>query len=341
MKLSERKKKILKIVVDDYINTAIPVSSKSVTQAYLTKISSATVRSELSALEELGYLCQPHISSGRIPSPSAYKYYVEELMQKGKLTDREVKYIKDTFNKKADDIEYIIKNVTRVISELTNYTSVALSKVHECEIIENIGLFRYKSGQALLFILTNLRLLRDSIIDIPKDLEPGDIEEISSVLRRLFTNKDLCAVSTEAETLLKDFKDYREIFLRVIDALKAYSDISAGQVLLEGEEKILEQPEYADVENVKNFLSVVTSKEKVTQLLKSGGSDIEIKVNISSDDDKNIPKGCSLVTATYLAGGVKLGKYGVVGPIRMDYKKVISVLENIGKVLENIINNKD
>ena len=341
MKLSDRKKKILKIVIDDYIDTAIPVSSKSVAQSYSAKISSATVRSELSALEELGYLCQPHISSGRVPSPSAYKYYVEELMQRGELSAREVNYIKDTFNKKADDIEYIIKNVTRVISELTNYTSVALSKVHECESIENIGLFKYKSGQALLFILTNVRLLRDNIIDIPKDMGLEGIEEVSAVLRRLFISKELCEVLQTGEELLKDFKEYREIFLRVIDALKTYADIGRGEVLLEGEEKILTQPEYADVEKVKNFLSVVTSKEKVTQLLKEGGSDIEIKVNIASDACDNIPEGCSLVTATYLAGGVKLGKYGVVGPIRMDYKKVISVLENIGKVLENIINNKD
>ena len=340
LSLSERKKKILQIVVDDYINTAVPVSSKSITENYMNEISSATVRSELSALEELGYLCQLHTSSGRVPSPLAYKFYVEELMQKHELSDKEIEYINKVFNKKTDDLEYIIKNVAKVISELTNYTSVAIASVHSGEIINNIGLFKYKEGQSLLLILTNIRLLRDNIINIPSDMTTIEIENASKVLNNLFAGKELGQVNEIEEEVLKEFNEYKEVFSGVMDALKEYKNINKNEVLLEGEDRIFSQPEYADIDKVKNFLSIVTSKEKVANLLKENGNGIEINVKIGNESGEEIPKDCSLVTATYSVGGVNLGKYGVFGPIRMDYQKVITVLENVGKILENIINNK-
>ena len=126
MGLSDRKKKILQYVVDDYIETAVPVSSKSLTERHLKNISSATVRNELSALEELGYLTQLHTSSGRVPSAEAYKLYVSDLMVKDKLSVKELDYIKKIFLDKADNLEEVIKNTTKVICELTSSTSVGI-----------------------------------------------------------------------------------------------------------------------------------------------------------------------------------------------------------------------
>ena len=127
MGLTERKKRILRIAVDKYIDTAVPVSSKSIAEEYEGGISSATIRSEMSALEELGYLEQPHTSAGRIPSSEAYKLYVSELMVKEKPTAKELDYIKKIFLEKTDDLEYLIRNTAKVISELTSYTSMALA----------------------------------------------------------------------------------------------------------------------------------------------------------------------------------------------------------------------
>ena len=124
MKLSDRKKKILQYVVDDYISTAQPVSSKSITEKYMKNISSATVRSELAGLEELGYLTQLHTSSGRVPSTEAYRMYVNELMDKGKLTVKEIGAIKEAFKEHADNLEKVVESTVKVISELTDYTSV-------------------------------------------------------------------------------------------------------------------------------------------------------------------------------------------------------------------------
>ena len=131
MKLSDRKKKILQLVVDDYISTAQPVSSKSITEKYLTNISSATVRSELAGLEEMGYLTQLHTSSGRVPSVEAYKLYVAELMDKSKLTTKELSVIKSAFKDHADNLETVVQNAVKVISDLTDYTSVGFASRSE------------------------------------------------------------------------------------------------------------------------------------------------------------------------------------------------------------------
>ena len=144
MKLSDRKKKILQYVVDDYISTAQPVSSKSITEKYMKDISSATVRSELAGLEELGYLTQLHTSSGRVPSAEAYRMYVNELMDKSKLTVKELSVIKNTFKEHADNLEKVVESTVKVISELTDYTSVGYAAHSNQEKIIKIDLFRYK-----------------------------------------------------------------------------------------------------------------------------------------------------------------------------------------------------
>ncbi|MBO7344839.1 MAG: hypothetical protein J6U92_02740, partial [Clostridia bacterium] len=152
MKLSERKRKILQIVVDDYISTAQPVSSKSIAENHLKDVSSATVRSELAQLEELGFLSQLHTSSGRVPSIEAYKLYVAELMDKSKLTSKEVGAIKSAFKDHADNLETVVQNAVKVISDLTDYTSVGYTSNSDKDKIVKIDIFRYKKSQALLLI---------------------------------------------------------------------------------------------------------------------------------------------------------------------------------------------
>ena len=169
MKMSDRKKKILQIVVDEYINTAVPVSSKSITEKHLTGVSSATVRNELASLEELGYLTQFHTSGGRVPSPQAYRFYIEELMQKGNLSEKDLDYIEQAFSDKSHDVEHLIKSVSSVISELTDYTSVAITPHADEETIRNLSLLPCGDGNALLVIMTSERILRDSFIEIPEN----------------------------------------------------------------------------------------------------------------------------------------------------------------------------
>ncbi|MBE5743049.1 MAG: heat-inducible transcription repressor HrcA [Clostridiales bacterium] len=340
MELSERKKKILQFVVDDYIETAVPVSSKSLTERHLSNLSSATIRNELSALEELGFLTQLHTSSGRVPSAEAYKLYVSDLMVKDSLTEKELEYIKKIFLEKADNMEEVIKNTAKVISELTQYTSVGVISPDAGEKIQTVKFFRFKPDTALVLIVTERRLLKDNYITVPETMTDEQLTEAENLLNKMCNSKSFEEVCELTEGIDDEFSGYKGIFLNVVEALKVYMTVKESDVIMEGEDKILDHPEYADIGKIKNFLSVVTSKDKMMSLLTADGRDIKINVKIGSEGYDEIPKECSLVTATYSANGVKIGTYGVIGPIRMDYQKVVAVLENVGKILESILTNR-
>ncbi len=337
--LSDRKKKILQIVVDDYIQTAVPVSSKAITSKYLTDISSATVRSELSALEELGYLSQPHTSAGRVPSSKAYKLYVNELMVKDKLSKAELDYIKNVFLQKSVNMETVLKSAVKVISELTSYTTLAVSSHEATDKLLNVKLFRVKPDSALLIIVTDTKILKDTFITIPSDMTDEQLEETNGVLSRFCQGKTIEEFCITSPELADSFLGFKSIFLNVIEALKEYID-SSNDFITEGEDKICEHPEYANAEKIRNFLSVVTDKDKVFSLMSDTDKEVKINIKVGSDGYDDIPEDCSLVSATYYANGNKLGTYGVIGPVRMDYQKVVSVIENVGKIIENILNNR-
>lgn len=340
MKMSDRKKRILQIVVDEYINSAVPVSSKAITEKHLTDVSSATVRNELASLEELGYLTQFHTSGGRVPSPQAYRFYIEELMQRGNLSAADLDYISSAFSDKTADVEHLIKSVANVISELTDYTSVAAMPNAEEERIRNMTLLPCGDGRALLVIVTGSRILRDSFIDLPDTMSDEDVANASHMLCRLFCGKALSEARTVEAEALGEFGQYRQVMTEVIEALKSYARPRDEDIVLAGPEKIFNHPEYEDIGNVKNFLSVISSKDKIAEIVGDEDDEIQINVKIGSADGKDMPEDCSLVTATYSAGGKNLGTYGVIGPIRMDYSKVIAVLENVGKALEGLVSSK-
>ena len=340
MKLSERKRKILQHVVDDYISTAQPVSSKSITEKYMKDVSSATVRSELAGLEEMGFLTQLHTSSGRVPSIEAYKLYVSELMDKNKLTVKELGLIKEAFKNHTDNLENVVKNAVKVISELTDYTSVAINTANKGEKVLKVELFRYKPTQALLLIVTENTLVRDKFINLPEGISDVQIEEASELISKLFVGKGFEEILGLSSVIETEFDTYREIFEKVIEAIEEYCESKNKDVVLEGQDKILNNPEYNDTEKVRNFLSVVTSKEKLAGLLSEDKDNIEINIKIGGEEG-SMPKDCSMVTATYSASGVKIGTYGVIGPLRMDYQKVVKVLEGVGKVLEDMLSNKE
>ena len=341
MKMSDRKKKILQIVVDEYINSAVPVSSKVIAERHMTDVSSATVRNELASLEELGYLTQFHTSGGRVPSPQAYRFYIEELMERGNLSEKDLDYIEKAFSDRSGDVEHLIRNVSKVISDLTDYTSVAIGPHKEQEKIRSLTLLPCGEGQALLVIVTGTRILRDSFIDLPESMSDADVENASRVIAKLFEGKALSEADAVSEEALAEFGQYRQVMREVIDALKEYTRPRDTDVILTGADKIFNHPEYEDIGNVKNFLSVISSKDKLAEIIGDENDEIQINVKIGSCEDKDVPEDCSVVTATYSAGGRSLGTYGVIGPMRMDYTKVIAVLENVGKALEELAGGKN
>lgn len=340
-KISERKVKILHAVVDEYINRAEPVSSKEIQQKYLPSLSPATIRSELSALEDMGYLVQPHVSAGRVPSSKAYKLYVDKLMHKKNLSPAEMKRIKEYLDDKMVKVEDIVRRTAKVISDITNYTSVILLANIEKVRIKEIKLVDLTDGSALLIIITDSGIIRDNILSVPEDVGSTYVEVANDLLNNIFAGKHLGEIEMPTEMVDGELNKFRELFENVIEAIRRHSE-SRESVYLEGTSKMLDYPEYSgNIERVKGLLSVVDTKEKLASLMSAdeddvsvAGSPIELTVKIDADGTGELGD-CSVIRAKYTVRGKEIGEVGVIGPTRMNYDKVVSVLDYITKTLND------
>ena len=338
--ISKRKKKILEAVVDSYINECEPVSSSTIKDKYLPDVSSATIRSELAMLEDMGFLVQPHISSGRIPSSLAYRYYVDNLIDVD-VDNMDIDGIEEKFDTKFKGVEDIVKNTAKVISDVTNYTSIVVLNPLRT-LIENVKLVDLGDGSALVIIKTDAGIIRDQLIRLPDELDECNIPTATKMLNNVFSGKTLQEIKDNKTVIDDSLVDFKELFNSVIDVLRRYQEESRDKVYLEGQNKIFEYPEYSDVENVKNFMTVIDKKEELHDLIESD-DDIEFSIKIGKDDGDGLSH-MALVTAKYSINGREVGHAGVIGPERMDYKKVLKVLSGVSTTLkamtENTLENK-
>lgn len=338
--LSERKKRILHALVDLYISTGQPVSSSDIQSKYLPEVSSATVRSELSALEALGYIAQPHTSAGRIPLKDAYKFYVESISagdSSSMLTDQETAFIRNRFVNRLNEIEDLSKEAAKIISDITNYTSFAVeTNVSNIE-IEEIKLVPIKGSKAVVLIVTNRGMIANKAIDLKSDgLDGSYLDTATRVLNRVFQGRNIKDIEAfELGEIDEEIKGFRDIFDEVLDILRIYVSEHRDNVFVEGALKMLDYPEYNNVEDAKNFLSVISDRRNMSELLPDDGS-LEFSVRIGKEDS-GVDK-CAIITAAYKVGDEIMGQAGVIGPQRMDYKKVIGVLDYIKKTMSTVIN---
>lgn len=341
MALSQRKKKILQAVVESYIETASPVSSKEIQQKCLNDCSSATIRNELSALESMGFLEQPHVSAGRIPSVKAFRLYVDELMQTDPLSTEEMELINSYFDHKINSVEDMVQNVAKVISSITNYTSVVIKGGVKNEIIQTVKLLQVNPTMALVVIVTDNDIYKDNFIDLPTGIDSKWVGSAESWLNRLFSGKSFEQISAEHDlnsAIGEEFGMYRQIYEKIFEILIKVNNGATREVITEGAGKMFEHPEYENIDNARSFVSAIEHKEQLAELINSGEGDTVIKI---SEEDSDVPQGCSVVSANIKIGDKTVGSAGVIGPVRMNYKKVLSVLEHINSILDNIIDNKE
>ena len=341
MTLSDRKKKILYSLVDDYIVTAEPVSSKRIQEEHLPDYSSATIRNELSALESMGYLVQPHTSAGRVPSQKAFRFYVDQLMVTP-LTQDEISAIEGHFTDKVSSMQEVMQKVAEVIAEVTHYTSVAVEDAVDKEIVQKIKLVKLSQGNALVLVVSDRNVFKDHIIDIPSNLSEEDLEKVNGWLNKLFTPKKVEELkSLDLNEILDDeLSALRGLFAEVLDILKEVSN-KKQEIITQGASQILDYPEYSDKDNAKQFLQTIEQKQKLAKMFTSQGDGMELSIKIGREEDVNLPDGCSLVTAKIGLNNSSYGNIGVIGPVRMDYKKVVSVLDHMGRLIEKLLSEEE
>ncbi len=342
MALSERKEKILQAVVDSYINSCDPISSAEIQKNHLPSLSSATIRNELAALEEMGYLAQPHTSAGRVPTAEAYRLYINRLMPKHKLSRNEIKTVKRYFNRKITEIDDILRSTAKVISEITNLTSVAYAENFDEATVECVKIIRLTPTTAVVLVATSMGVLKDATVQISSDMADSYLETAATFVTESFGGNKISEIIKPNTVIKKVKSEYEKLFDLVVKILKDYAKYgTVSDLVLEGSAKILQHPEYSNLTKAKAMLELLDSKEELVPLLGSAGG-VSLDVKISGDDElkDGIPEH-AIVTASYNVNGVSVGHAGVIGPMRMDYSKVISVLDYISKNINLLQNEND
>ena len=340
MQMDDRKFLILQAIIDDYITTAMPVGSRTISRKSGVGFSPATIRNEMSDLEELGYLDQPHTSAGRVPSDKAYRLYVDRLLKVGKLSLDERERMHDYMQARSAQVDGVIRSAAQILTDATQYTSVIVAPKLGTLRIRHIQLVPVSDGMALMIIVTNLGIVKDAVIHIPDGLNADDLYSISRMLTERLANKPLEDVRQTFSELLRDTENNRRLMgetLRVIEKKLEAEDSS--EVIIGGGSKLLNYPEYSDVEKARNFLAVLESKDKIRRLIRGSGG-MEVTIRIGTENGEPEMSDCSIVTAQYRVGDGATGTLGIIGPTRMNYNRVIPVLEFMGHAVSELLSSR-
>lgn len=335
MQMDERKLRILQAIIDDYIMTAMPVGSRTISKKKeIGGLSSATIRNEMSDLEELGFLEQPHTSAGRVPSAKAYRLYVETLLQgTQRLPADEVRQLRIHFDKRATQVENVLATAARAISDVTRYTAVVTAPVSQKPVIRRVQIVPVSEHACLLLLITNLGIIKDTIIHVEHSLDADHLHEISNMLTDQLAGLEPDQMRMKLREITETFHAHREVLGAVMEAAERSVP---GDIVVGGRANLLSYPEYSDAEKARAVLSVLETRDKLMQLLQTAPQ-MAFTVRIGQEIGLPETSDLSVVSMTYRIGDETSGTIGVIGPTRMQYAKVLPVLDYMGKALSRMM----
>ena len=343
MELNERKQKILEAIIRNYMETGEPVGSRTVSKYTDLNLSSATIRNEMSDLEEMGYILQPHTSAGRIPSDKAYRLYVDTILQR---KDEEVSEMKELMVEKADKIDLLLKQVAKLLAQNTNYTSMVTKPKYQHKRIKFIQLNPMGERQLLVLVVLDNNHVSNKFINLEEDLDENIAAQMNFLMNTALTGLDFTEINMAIMQQIKDKAgDYVDLASSILDCVsEVMSEEDDSEIYTSGATNILKYPELSDKENMTGLLSTFEEKQMLAAWANDSPPDEEqehgIQVYIGEESPVESMKDCSVVTATYKIKEGVYGKIGIVGPKRMDYEKVVGTLENCMQQLDDIFKKK-
>ncbi len=344
MELDERKRKILNAIIKTYLETGEPVGSRTISKYTDLNLSSATIRNEMSDLEDMGYIIQPHTSAGRIPSDKGYRLYVDEML---KDKHNEVKEMKEKLIEKADKLEVILENAAKLLASDTNYTSMITKPKYKKHVVKFLQLSDFDIHKLLMVLVLDNNLVKNRIIDVPIELDKEMVLKLNIVLNTFLQGLGIEGINIAVIQKLKEQAgEYKELVELILDEIaKIIHEEDQLQIYTSGATNILKYPELSDNNKASEILHTLEEKNMLTRLITDKmGNDAEetgIQVYIGNESSIESMKDCSLVTATYKLEDGVYGKVGIIGPKRMDYERVVESLQNFMVQLDNIFKNDD
>jgi heat-inducible transcriptional repressor len=343
MQLDDRKRKILHAIVRNYLETGEPVGSRTISKFTDLNLSSATIRNEMSDLEEMGLIIQPHTSAGRIPSDQGYRVYVDEMLAE---KDKEVDQMKEMLLDKEEKLENLLKQVAKTLAVDTNYATMISAPQVQRNKIKFIQISRVDEGHLLATVVREGNLIKNKMIPVEEQLDDANMLKLNILLNTRLTGLTVEQINIGLIAAIKQEAGiHSELVSKIIDtAAEAIIQDEDLQIYTSGATNIFKYPELADHQNASDLISAFEEKTDLTSLvettLSSEENETGIQVYIGNENSVQSMKDCSVVTATYDLGDGMRGTVGIIGPKRMDYDKVISTLKNMRKSLDDLYKDK-
>ena len=341
MQLDDRKWTILKAIVKTYLETGEPVGSRTISKYADLNLSSATIRNEMSDLEEMGYILQPHTSAGRIPSDAGYRLYVDRMMEE---KDREVTEMKELVIQRQDKMELLLKQMVKVLAANTNYAAMISGPQYHRTKLKFIQLSIVSDTQILATVVAEGNVVKNKLLEIQHGLDQKTVLEMNILLNSALNGLTIEEINLATIAKLKEQAGiHSELVNRVLDAVA--ESIQASQDELEiytsGTTNIFKYPELSSSEKASELISTFEDKKELADIISQDGAEqTGIQVFIGGESPVGVMQDCSVVTATYELGEGMYGKIGVVGPKRMDYEKVVGTLKTLMAQLDEIFKKK-
>ncbi len=338
--MNERSRKILEAIVEDYIASAEPVGSKSVSCRHQMGLSPATVRNVMADLEAMGYLASPHASAGRIPTDKGYRFYVDTLLQLRPLKAEERERIERQYASSDRRIDEVLREAVKSLSRLSRYAGIVMAPRVEATVFRHIDFVPLAPGRVLVIFVSRSGEVQNKIIETGINLPAATLEQMTNYLNRVMNGLPLDAVREKIAAEMAQAKiehdDLQQRVLALSGQALAGEDENA-RVYIEGTSNILDQPEFADVERMRQLYRVFEQKSQLVDLLDRSRRAHGIQIFIGNETSHSAIAGCSLVTATYETREGTIGSLGVIGPSRMPYGQVIPIVDYTARIVSQLL----
>ncbi|RDU35433.1 heat-inducible transcriptional repressor HrcA [Neobacillus piezotolerans] len=331
--LTERQLLILQVIIDEFIRSAQPVGSRSLSKKGEISFSSATIRNEMADLEELGFIEKTHTSSGRVPSERGYRYYVDHLLSPQAITEKDLSMIRSIFAERIFEMEKIIQRSAMILSEMTSYTSIMLGPAVEENKLKKIQIVPLNKETAIAIIVTDTGHVENKMVHLPPSVDASELEKMVNILNERLSGVPLPEIRDKlykevAVLLRQHISNYDSMLLMITDTF----DMPVSEKLFfGGKANILSQPEFNDIAKIRTLMTMIEQEQPVYELIKKSPAGITIR--IGRENDNTAMENCSLITATYAMGDEKLGNIAILGPTRMEYSRVVSLLKIMSRDL--------
>lgn len=336
--LSERNKRILEAIIEDYIRTAEPVGSRSISRRHGFSLSPATIRNCMSDLEEMGFLASPHTSAGRIPTDKAFRFYVDSLLTVGSIDRQQEEQIRRQYRLSGKDVGEIFKETSRMLSSLSHYMGIVVTPRFTTTVFRHIEFIKLGGTRLLAILVSKNGIVQNKIIEADEEISLADLTRMSNYLNELLRDLSIAELRNRILREMQDEKvHYDALLAKALKLSEQTLDENGTEVFIEGQVNILDQPEFADVEKMKEIFRAFEEKNQLVSLLDRCMESEGVHIFIGSENYMRQMAHMSIISAPYMSGNKTVGVLGVIGPTRMGYDRVIPIVDYAARLLSRLL----